>query len=168
MSKRSREDEHSDDNDHASKFKLPAIFDGKYFKIISHDKDTKKISAKCNQCTIKDKIIRGQTTSTGNFYTHYKLTHINYYIAMRDYCKGKTDRRMTTANEQKIQSLLPFSMGSLDFNRVRELTLSFVASTNSAFRIVENKEFIKLIEYVSQTKASIPTTQTLMSDLNEN
>lgn len=49
---------------------------------------------------------------------------------------------------------------------MRELTLSFVASTNSAFSIVENKDFIKLVEYVSQTKANIPTTKTLMSDLN--
>lgn len=50
---------------------------------------------------------------------------------------------------------------------MRDLTLSFIASTNSAFRVVENKEFIQMIEYISQTKAKLPTTKTLMSDLNQ-
>lgn len=50
---------------------------------------------------------------------------------------------------------------------MRDLTLSFIASTSSAFRVVENKEFIELMEYVSQTKAKLPTTKTLMSDLNQ-
>lgn len=41
-----------------------------------------------------------------------------------------------------------------------------MASTSSAFRIVENKEFLNLISYVSNQKAKIPTTKTLVSDLS--
>lgn len=49
---------------------------------------------------------------------------------------------------------------------MRELTLAFIANTNSAFGIVENLSFIELMNYVSHTKAKPTTTKTLMSDLN--
>lgn len=49
---------------------------------------------------------------------------------------------------------------------MRDLTLAFVASSNSAFRIVENKQFLDLVAYVSNQQAKIPVAKTLMSDLD--
>lgn len=46
------------------------------------------------------------------------------------------------------------------------LILAFVVSSNSPFSIVENKEFKDLISYVSNGQAKVPTTKTLMSDLD--
>lgn len=44
--------------------------------------------------------------------------------------------------------------------------MAFVASSNSAFRIVENPDLLNLIAYVSNQQAKIPTTKTLVSDLD--
>lgn len=44
--------------------------------------------------------------------------------------------------------------------------MSFIASSNCAFSLIENKEFLDLISYVSNDRANIPTTKTLMSDLS--
>lgn len=49
--------------------------------------------------------------------------------------------------------------------QVRDLTLKFVLSTNSAFRICENKELMQLIAYVWCDRALMPVTKTLMSDM---
>lgn len=51
--------------------------------------------------------------------------------------------------------------------QVRDLILKFVICTNSPFRIVENKEFSDLISYVSSGNAHLPTTKTLISDLEK-
>lgn len=45
------------------------------------------------------------------------------------------------------------------------MTLKFVICTNSPFSIVENKHFSNLISYVSCDQAHLPTTKTLISDL---
>lgn len=45
------------------------------------------------------------------------------------------------------------------------MTLKFVLSTNSAFRICENKEFSELVSYLSCSRAQLPTTKTLMIDI---
>lgn len=49
---------------------------------------------------------------------------------------------------------------------MRALTLDFVLATNSSFSITENKEFKSLIEYVSNSNAKIPTSKTLMKDMD--
>lgn len=43
-----------------------------------------------------------------------------------------------------------------------------VTSTHSAYSIVENQAFREFVSYVSQEKAKLPTTKTLMSDLDTN
>lgn len=53
------------------------------------------------------------------------------------------------------------------FSKVRDLALAFVTSTNSPFSIIQSKAFLELVDYVSSSRASIPVTKTLMSDLNE-
>lgn len=46
------------------------------------------------------------------------------------------------------------------------MTLKFVICTNSAFSIVENKHLMELVTYVSSGQAHLPTTKTLMTDLD--
>lgn len=45
--------------------------------------------------------------------------------------------------------------------------LGFIIGTNSAFRLVENEKFHELISYVSNGQAKVPTTKTLITDLND-
>lgn len=52
-----------------SDVKFPKLFDGKYFKVIEWNNTNKKIVAICRKC---EKEVRGQYTSTGNFYKHYR------------------------------------------------------------------------------------------------
>lgn len=47
------------------------------------------------------------------------------------------------------------------------MALAFVTSTNSPFSIIQSKAFLELVDYVSSSRAQIPVTKTLMSDLNE-
>lgn len=99
--------------------KLPTIFDGTYYKVISHDKENKSISAKCMKC-IKEKIIRGQSTSTGNFYQHFWRSHREDHKIMKEYCDGKKTEKNVMSSNVQAQSVLQWvkSNGPLDTNRV--------------------------------------------------
>lgn len=48
------------------------------------------------------------------------------------------------------------------------MTLAFITSTNSPFCLAQSKQFKDLIDYVSNSKANIPSNKTLMSDLDKN
>lgn len=125
MSKRKSEQLNEIDNEmHTLKrrredtVKLPKIFDGSYYEVVEHDKDNKSISAKCMKC-IKSKVIRGQSSSTGNFYQHYMRTHPDEHKAMKEYCDEKLDKKVERkAISSKVQSILPFSTGSVDPSKV--------------------------------------------------
>lgn len=98
--------------------KLPKIFDGTYFTVVDHDKETKSISAKCMNC-IKEKIVRGQSSSTGNFYQHFLRTHAEEHIKMKEYCDERTNKNLAKrANSSKTQTILPFSTDLLDQQKV--------------------------------------------------
>lgn len=52
-----------------SNIKLPKIFDGTFFEVVELNKTNKNINARCKKCK---KHVKGQCTSTGNFYKHYR------------------------------------------------------------------------------------------------
>lgn len=100
------------------KNKLAQIFDGTYFEVVEHDKNTKNISARCMKCGIKEKIIRGQSTSTGNFYQHILRTHPDEYMAMKDKFNEIAEKKLTKKTVPlKTQSILSFA-GLLDAKKV--------------------------------------------------
>lgn len=111
MPKRTRESSPIDQT-----IKLPKAFDGTYFEVVEYDKITKNITAKCVSCKLKDKSIRGKSTSTGNFYKHYQLTHPDDHAAMRTYCDERIDRKVVRVKRAN-QSVLPF-VGALDQTKV--------------------------------------------------
>lgn len=71
--------------------KLPKIFDGEYFAVLDYDEKTKKITARCVCCSAKSVSIRGQSTSTGNFYKHYMKAHSNLVDDVKKYCDEKVN-----------------------------------------------------------------------------
>lgn len=92
---------------------LPKIFDGTYYEVVEHDTNTKGIAAKCKKC-IKEKIIRGQSTSTGNFYQHFYRTHVDEHKVMKEYCDERPGKLEKKAISSKMQTILPFATGSID------------------------------------------------------
>lgn len=171
--------------------KLPKIFDGEYFAVLDYDEKTKKITARCVCCSAKSVSIRGQSTSTGNFYKHYMKAHSNLVDDVKKYCDEKVNA-VTTKGKPDKQSILPFSK-KLDpiivsllflysyyencnffsnfeyfrFFKVRSLILQFILATKSPFSIVENDDFLNLIAYISDEKAKVPTAKTLITDLSD-
>lgn len=122
MAKRTRDERIDDEDDSDSPISkkgreesstLAKIFDGTYFTVIEHDNDTRYISAKCMKC-IKEKIIRGQSSSTGNFYQHYIRVHTDNYVAMKEYCDERASRKKEKRISITKQTVLHFSMGSID------------------------------------------------------
>lgn len=94
--------------------KLPKIFDGIYYEVIEHDDETKNISARCKKC-LKEKIIRGKSTSTGNFYQHFSRTHIDDHKTMKEYCDERNEKKIDKkAVSSGIQTILPFATVFLD------------------------------------------------------
>lgn len=64
------------------KAKIPKIFDGKFFEIVSID-DQERVEAKCMECL---EIKKGNVKSTGNFKTHYKK-HTTRLAELESYLK---------------------------------------------------------------------------------
>lgn len=128
MNKRTRDESTSnevEDATHQSKkmreenIKLAQIFDGTYFDVIEHDKNTKNIAARCMKCGIKEKIIRGQSTSTGNFFQHILRKHPDEYMAMKEKFNEVAEKKSTKKGVSlKAQSILSFTSGFLDSNKV--------------------------------------------------
>lgn len=98
---------------------LPKIFDGTYYEVVEHDINTKTIAAKCKKC-IKDKIIRGQSSSTGNFYQHFLRTHFDDHKDMKEYCDERTGKTAKRTISSKMQTMLSFN-GSLDSLKVMNI-----------------------------------------------
>lgn len=93
--------------------KLPKIFDGTYYEVVELDRKTKNISARCKKC-IKEKIIKGQTNTTGNFYQHFSRSHIDDHKALKEYCDGREKRSDHKLSSTKSQTILPFATSSVD------------------------------------------------------
>lgn len=71
MAKRTREnDEDIQISEPARKVKkIPKIFDGQFFELVGWDGQALNITARCQICK---KPFKGQHTSTGNYFKHYK------------------------------------------------------------------------------------------------
>lgn len=71
MSKRQRssDDDHLPMCDNKKAKKLPKLFNSEFFKVKSWDGTSTKIIA---ECTICKNNVKGDFTSTGNFFKHYK------------------------------------------------------------------------------------------------
>jgi len=54
---------------------LPTILDGKYYKVLSTDKDG-KVKAQCMPCDSEDKntVVSGSVHPTSNFTSHLKVS----------------------------------------------------------------------------------------------
>lgn len=119
MSKRPLEnDDDINMSNPAKKVKLPTIFDGKFFEVIDYNAENRHISAKCTNCILKEKIIRGQSTSTGNFFKHYSNIHPDKHELLRAYCDERNDQRKVKSRATcKVQSILPFT-NTLDPKKV--------------------------------------------------
>lgn len=133
--KRQREIDDGSVPEQAKKPKLAKVFDGTYFTIVEHDEIKKNISAKCTNCVIKENIIRGSSSSTGNFFKHYFKIHPDKHNEMKIYCDEKAEHRKFAAETKtKIQPVLPFS-NMLDPKKVsRVITIFFT----------KNKCFLKI------------------------
>lgn len=80
--------------------KIPKIFDGKYYKLLSHQVNS-KIKAKCLTC---NKQLSGDISSTGNFFTHYECVHSTLLNELRLYTKQKTENPKSSSSKQpKVQ-----------------------------------------------------------------
>lgn len=68
--KRKRDDSPDEDTQISKKpKKLPKILDGVYFKVNDWDGESINLTAQCQLCPSQ---VRGQVTSTGNFFKHFK------------------------------------------------------------------------------------------------
>lgn len=65
------------------------------------------------------KIIRGQSSSTGNFYQHYFRTHTDEYPKLKDYCDERIEKKMQKKEiSSKKQAILSFATCELDPHKV--------------------------------------------------
>lgn len=70
-----------EDTDSAlSSTSLPYILRGEFFEITNKSTDL-RIIAQCKNC---HKTINGSRTSTGNFFSHYKVSYIFFYFVTFD------------------------------------------------------------------------------------
>lgn len=101
VNKRQREN----DDDSLSNIKLPKVFDGTYFEPHKWDGKSIEISSICQLCK---KILKGQYTSTGNYYKHYRNTHGNMFDEMKKYCDSKLSKHIGHNAPQPKESILKF------------------------------------------------------------
>lgn len=78
------------------KLKIPRILDGKFFSIISNVEG--KLEARCTECGVPKK---GLITTTGNFKTHYKLSHPIVYQKLNEYLKEKSTVAAVNVSQQQ-------------------------------------------------------------------
>lgn len=111
----------SDDESHPSS-KMPKIFDGKYFKIISKDGDN--IKAQCMNCV--NRSYSGNVHSTGNFYKHISKIHPDILNDVKTY----TTTTLKELNQRtKIINHVPYSHLHLSKN------VSFIKFVSKYFTI---------------------------------
>lgn len=112
-SKRIREGQ---DDDEPPRKKGPKMFDGTYYILKENDdvnetnstKNANSAIAKCVLCTVKPTFIKGNFSSTGNFYKHFKHVHADRLEELRAHCDSKTKPALVKKNE-KLQTILPFA-----------------------------------------------------------
>lgn len=85
------------DNASQSTQPRPKIFDGSFFTILKEENG--KIEAKCTEC---NEVKKGSSSSTGNFYRHYKSKHATRVKALEDHSKQKNN----FADPPKVQKSL--------------------------------------------------------------
>lgn len=79
--------------------KTPRILDGTFYSIVSNNDG--KIEATCCEC---GDIRKGDISSTGNFKTHYKLTHPSKMKQLEDYLK-KVELVQTEGGTKQLKQL---------------------------------------------------------------
>lgn len=94
--------------------KKPKILDGKFFKIGDGDEKNENILVTCTSCK---KAIKGQLTSTGNFYKHYRRVHKDIFIEMKEYCDTKISKGASAESSTAHQSKLT------DINQINQRTV---------------------------------------------
>lgn len=120
-SKRQREIDDSSMLNPNKKSKLATVFDGTYFEVVKHDVSNGSISTKCLNCK-KENIIRGNSSSTGNFFKHYLKVHRDIHEEMKNYCDEKSEH--TIKKRTRNQSVLPFT-NMLDPKKVSLFFMNF-------------------------------------------
>lgn len=120
MSKRKADD--SSHHEQSAK-RQRKIFDGTFYMLkddaVDNDdnSNTDLIVAQCMICT-KETFIRGNNSSTGNFYKHFRKLHNDKVDELKNHCDSKTKpaSRGVKKNEN-VQSILPF-VNTLDSIKV--------------------------------------------------
>lgn len=92
--------------------KQPKVFDGKYFELVDWDEKATNIKAVCKECKRE---VKGQVSSTGNFYKHYRTVHKDVYHEMKADCDRRIDKENSSSTLK--QKKLPF-INQIDQNKV--------------------------------------------------
>lgn len=132
MSKRQR-DVTQDDNESVENIKrtrtmgkerkLPKIVDGTYFKVDEWNENVVNFRAMCMKC---EKYYKGQYSSTGNFYKHYRAVHPDFFDEMRNYCDIKLEKEQATSKTNLKQPTIS-CINRLDPIKVKPHGLFFFA-----------------------------------------
>lgn len=116
MSKRKRCTNEADEDERSSNvLKKPRVLDDTYFKIDEWDMESSNISAKCTTCKKK---VKGQLTSTGNFFKHIRSCHPDLLETVKNYCEAKMNSKVEISSPQTKQRKLSY-INRLDQNKVR-------------------------------------------------
>lgn len=163
-----------------------ALFDGKFFKIISRTDDS-RITANCQIC-IGAKSIKGKTTVTTNFIRHLKVKHAT---AFNDYTKYKSlkkhsllkgkfnTKEKSLETEKKVQK--PFKnskqldirysvaqASAITQDQFDQRLLQFVINTMSAVSVLSNPNFVQIFDGLNLNVMSRTTAMKKISVLSTN
>ncbi|XP_035714108.1 uncharacterized protein LOC118438279 [Folsomia candida] len=132
---------------------IPFILSGKYFEIISQDKDGKSVVAKCKNCPPQSKKaeFKGGLSSTTNFLNHLKRSHKEltrqYDEDVKECVKKKRclPRKPDDKTQPQITKILPVSTQKAP-PKHEKLIIDFIVKGLHAFSTVEEEGFRNLVQ----------------------
>nr|XP_012226038.1 PREDICTED: uncharacterized protein LOC105674340 isoform X1 [Linepithema humile] len=154
---------------------LPAILNGKYFKIIKVDQDRSKVKAMCLTCKKQNKqiVLSGSLRATTNFKMHLKRVHKSilkeydqYKIETkikgpRETRKHKTDTDDTDTSKLKQMKLFdPRRQNISQQKKIEENILRYIVGSMKPLSTVDDPNFIKIFADIN-SDLEIPSRRTL-------
>lgn len=162
------------------------IFDGTFFSVVTNVAG--KIEARCTECRT---IIRGFSSSTGNFKKHYTNRHNAMMTKLNAYLDNDSEGLATTKTQPTLQKFIVgpekvFSFKKKDLTYFGEVIailkayvffllhskladdlVNFIVDSNIAFHIAQQPSLKVLLENVAGRKLMMPTTKRFMNTLSK-
>lgn len=106
-------------NQKKPKTTIPKIFDGKYYEHLTEALDIDgNINPKCLTCNNN---IKGNLSTTGNYYTHYRLKHPSLHPKLKLHSKTKNDKK-----ESKQPTIKEAIAQTSDVRNLKELVALYL------------------------------------------